>query len=360
MKGLEFPITGTKVEGLTTKFDLNSPEGREKYFQTKVPDEIEHIKNYLQERTFIAYMLGKKGSGKGTYSKLFTEAVGADKVATVSVGDLIREIDDWENFKKTLRYERMKKYYRGFISFDEAIAAHLSRSTEKLLPTEFILALLKAHIDDLKGKAIFVDGLPRDLDQVSYSLYFRDLINYRDDPDLFVMIDIPESVIDARIKTRVVCPICHTSRNQKLLVTSKIEYDKDKKEFFLICDNPDCPGNGKERMLRKEGDEKGIDPIRTRLNKDEEILKKAFSLHGIPKVLLRNHVPVAESDTYFDPYEITPEYVLKYNEKENKVEVEEKPWTVKDDNGVESYSLLAYPVALTMIKQIAEVLEFEV
>ncbi|KKQ48128.1 MAG: hypothetical protein US67_C0042G0001, partial [Candidatus Woesebacteria bacterium GW2011_GWD1_38_10] len=198
MKGLEFPIIGTKVKGLNKKFDINSPDGRKVYFEAKVGDEIKKISKYLNKRTFIAYMLGKKGSGKGTYSKLLTEIFGEDKMATVSVGDLVRSIDDWDSFIKTDKYRKMKRYYRGYISFEEAVDALRGRSTSKLLPSEFILALLKAHIDEIPNKSVFIDGLPREMDQISYSLYFRDLIAYRDDPDIFVLIDIPESVIDAR------------------------------------------------------------------------------------------------------------------------------------------------------------------
>jgi len=354
MKNLEFPITGTKIEGLDKKFDINSPAGRKEYFEAKVGDEIKQIKKYLSERTFIAYLLGKKNSGKGTYSKLFTEIFGEDKVATVSVGDLIREIDDWDSFKKTPKYERMKKYYRGYVSFDDAVDSLLGRSQSKLLPTEFILALLKAHIDDLQGKSIFIDGLPRDMDQVSYSLYFRDLVQYRDDPDLFVLIDIPESVIDERIKYRVICPKCQTSRNLKLLITSRVGYDQKNKKFHLECDNPNCSG---AIMVGKQGDDQGIEPIRDRLNKDEEILRKAFELHGIPKILLRNHVAVSEAEKYFDDYEITPEFVLSWDESTKKVKVTEKSWTVKDDNGVESFSLMSAPVVVALIKQLVEVLE---
>lgn len=358
MKNLEFPIVGTKVKGLKEEFDINSPQGRNKYFKAKVGTEIAEVKKYLKKgNTFIAYMLGKKNSGKGTYTKLLTEIFGKEYVAHISVGDLIREIDDWDIFKKTKRYERMKSYYRGYVSWDEAVDAHLGRSQSKLLPDEFILALLKAHIDDLPGKCLFLDGLPRSLDQVSYSLFFRDLINYRDDPDIFVLIDIPESVIAERIKYRTVCPICHTSRNKKLLVTSKIEYDKKTKKFYLLCDNPDCTGNGKERMVGKQGDELGLDPIRERLDNDEKLLKETFGLHGVPKILLRNHVPVDESKKYFDEYEITPEYGFKWNSKKGEVEVTEKPWSVKDDNGKKCYSLLAAPVVVAFVKQLVEALE---
>jgi adenylate kinase family enzyme len=357
MRSLEFPVFGTKIKGLNKKFDINSPQGRKAYFEAKAGSDIKHIHEYLQSgRTFIAYLLGKKGSGKGTYSKLFTEIFGEDKIATVSVGDLVRSIDDWKEFEKTDKCKRMKKYYRGFMSFEESVDALLGRSTSKLLPSEFVLALLKAHIDELKGKSIFIDGLPREDDQVSYSLYFRDLIAYREDPDLFILIDIPESVIDARIKTRMVCPLCHLSRNLKLLPTKNIGYDKNTRKFYLMCDNPECNGNGKEILVGKEGDEKGIAPIRERLDKDEKILKSAFSLYGVPKVLLRNHVPVTDADRLFDDYEITPEFDFTID-KEGYIKTTEKPWSVMDDNGIECNSLMAAPVVVSLLKQVAEILE---
>jgi adenylate kinase family enzyme len=357
MKDLEFPIIGTKVKGLTKKFDLNSPQGRKAYFEAKTGDEIKHIKEFLDEKTFMAFLLGKKNSGKSTYVKLFMEIFGEDKIEFVSVGDVVREVSsNWDKFKKSEDFDKLKGLYRGYISFDDAVNAFLGRSTAKLLPTEFIMALLKLKISklDLKGKSMFIDGLPRETDQVSYSLYFRDLAGYTDSQDLFILIDIPEAVIDERIKHRVVCPICATSRNNKLLITSKIEYDKKTKKFDLICDNPACKG---AVMQAKEGDDKGLEPIRGRLIKDEEILKRVFALHGIPKILLRNHVPVKDADKYYDKYEITPEYVLSWNEKENKVEVTERPWSVNDDNGEPCFSLLAAPVVIPLLKQMVEVLE---
>src|SRR5205823_7009319 len=98
---------------------------------------------------------------------------------------------------------------------------------------------------------------------------------------------------DERIKYRVVCPNCKTSRNMKLLVTKDIEYDKETGKFYLLCDNPSCANT---RMMPKEGDELGIEPIRSRLEKDDEIIRKVFELHGMDKVLLRNHVPVIEAE----------------------------------------------------------------
>lgn len=356
MKGLDFPIYPTKVAGVTRKYNLADRGERAEYYEAKAGGEIAFLKHYLSENNFIAYMLGKKNSGKGTYTKLFAEVVGGDKVVHVSVGDLVRDVHaNWDAYESSVKFEQLKKQYRGYISLEEAVRRLHGRSQENLLPTEFILALLKVHILELQGKTLFLDGLPREMDQVSYSLYFRDVINFRDDPDVFVFIDIPESVIDERIKYRVVCPICHAPRNKKLLVTPKLGFDDVAKEIYLMCDNPDCHN---ARMVSKEGDELGIGPIKGRLEKDEEIIKMAYSLHGIPQVFLRNAVPVSEVKANFDDYEITPEYILDYDRAKDKVRVTEKPWSFKDDSGVDSVSLLAAPVALAMIKQLATVLGY--
>jgi len=353
MKNLEFPLIKTKTKGVDQFFNLSDPGERKKYFNAKVGAEIAQIRKFLNRRTFVAYWLGKKNSGKGTYSHLFTEIFGEDKIALISVGDVVREThSNWDKFVKSEDYQRLKSIYRGYISFDDAVDSLLGRSQDKLLPTEFILALLKVRIEKLKGKTLFIDGLPREMDQVSYSLYFRDLMDYRDDPDIFILIDIPENVIAERIKYRVVCPICHDLRNTKLLMSKNIGYDRKEKKFYLLCDNPKCNG---ARMVAKEGDSLGIDPIRPRLDKDEEILRKAFRIHGVPKILMRNHVPVSKANL-FDSYELTPEYVLGWDEKEKKVKVDEKSWVVKDDNGVPSFSFLPAPVVVSLIKQLSEIL----
>jgi adenylate kinase family enzyme len=356
MKNLEFPIIGTRIKSLTKKFDLNSPAGRKKYFEAKVGDEIKQIKKYLKNNTFIAYLLGKKNSGKGTYTKIMTEIFGEDKIAHLSVGDVVRGVhNDIETSKgKKLLNEYLSKNYRGYISIEKGMEAILNRSQDKVsVPTELLLSLVKREIDKHFGKVIFLDGFPRTMDQVSYSLYFRDLINYRDDPDLFILIDIPESVIEARMLGRVVCPKCKIPRHPKLFVTSKIEYDAELKEFYLLCDNPNCKG---ARMVGKEGDEAGLESIRARLNQDEDLIRTSFDLHGVPKILLRNHVPVSSALKQFDTYELTPEYSFSL-EKSGEVKVHEKEWVVKDDNGVDCHSLLAPTVVVSMIKQLVEVLD---
>jgi hypothetical protein len=75
----------------------------------------------------------------------------------------------------------------------------------------------------------------------------------------------------------------------------------------------------------------------------------------VPKILLRNAVPVSVAKDYVDDYEITPEYYYEYDNDTKTVKTLQKPFIVKDDEGVEVYSLLAPPVALALIKQLAEV-----
>ena len=349
----KFPLFKTKIQGVDKKFDLIKPEEQKEYFEAKAGKEIRKIREFLKENTFIAYLLGKKNSGKGTYSKMLARLIDPERIEHFSVGDMIRRVDEElaDETKKQELFDFLKKNYRGKISVDEIIASLEKRSTKILLPTELILTLFKREIDRIQNKTLFVDGFPRNLDQIDFSLFFRDLVGHRDDPDVFILINVPENVIDERIKWRKICPVCQTSRNLKLLPTSKIGFDEGKKEFYLICDNPSCNG---ARMVMKEGDELGIEPIRDRLEMDEKLIKQALSFYGIPKVLLRNSVPVKDAEDTVDDYEITPEYVFERDEATKEIKIKEKPWVIADDENEPSYSLLPPPVVVSLIKQIAD------
>ncbi len=356
MKGINFPIFKTKIEGLTQKFNLNDPVDRRRYFDAKAGPEIEKLKRYLGEgKTFVGFLLGKKNSGKGTYSKLFMEAVDGSNVDHVSVGDITRDVFAGlaDEAKKKELADFLKKNYRGFHSMEEIFELIRNMNQSTLWPSELIVALIKFEISKRPKKALFIDGFPRALDQIGYSLYLKELIGYRDDPDFLIFIDVPEAVIDERIKTRVVCPVCKTPRNIKLAPTREIDYDETKKEFYLVCDNPDCR---KARMTAKEGDELGIEPIRERLNTDDKIFTELLKIQGIPKIFLRNAVPVEKAKEYVDDYEITPAYGYE-RDTSGKIKMNESSWVVNDDDGVPSYSLLPAPVALSLIKQTAQVLE---
>lgn len=350
----EFPLMlcQTKVKGLEKKFNLADAEERQEYFQAKAGKEIAKLKKYFAANTFIAYLLGKKNSGKGTYSKLMIEIFGADKIAHISVGDIVRSVhtDISDEAKKKELLDYLHKNYRGYISAAKAIGALLNRDTKSLLPTEFILTLVKREIDKMPKKILFIDGFPREIDQINYALYFRELINYRSDRDVFIGINIPKAVINERMKYRVVCPKCHTPRNLKLLATKEVGYDQVTKEFYLKCDNPDCDN---ARMGTKEGDNLGIESIRERLELDDKLIDKVLSLHGVDKVFLRNSVPVDKVKKLIDDYELTPEY--SYKLKGERVKVTAKPWIIKDDKGIDSFSLLSPPVVVSLVKQLSKI-----
>ncbi len=363
MKDLNFPVFKTKIEGVTEWFDsahhktfnLNDPAGRRRYFDAKAGTEIEKLRNYLANNTFVAFLLGKKNSGKGTYSKLFMEAVGEGHASHISVGDITRDVfaSLADETKKTDLTAFLEKNYRGFHSLDEIVELVRNANQSTLWPSELILALIKFEISKRPKKAIFVDGFPRALDQITYSLFLKEIIGYRDDPDFLVFIDVPEVVIDERIKYRRVCPKCQSPRNLRLLATKEVGYDESAKEFYLMCDNPSCDGS---RMIAKPGDELGIEPIRQRLEVDDQVFKQLLNLQGIPKVYLRNSVPVEKALEYIDAYEITPGYSYELDPQTKKVKTIESPWTIKDDNGIESYSLLPAAVVIALIKQTAHVL----
>lgn len=352
---MEFPLFKTKLENQGKKFNLANPVERREYFELKAGPEIAKLRRFLERSTFIAYLLGKKGAGKGTYTKLLQEIFGEDRIEHLSVGDMIRRLDleiaQPEGRQKLEKF--LQENYRGRYDLAEIMSSLEKRSTKKLLPTELILTLVKREIAAKEKKTFFIDGFPRDLDQISFTLFFRDLVGYRQDPDVFVLLDVPEKVIDERMKSRRVCPLCQTSRNLKLLPTSKIGYDPGQKEFYLLCDHPSCQG---AKMVAKEGDLEGVEPIRPRLEKDGQLMALAAGIYGLPKIFLRNSLPVTESLVWADDYEITPAYGFQWDADKGEVRVLEESWVFPDDQGTPSVSLLAPAVVVSLLKQLTAVL----
>jgi len=153
MKGMEFPIFKTKTED-DRKFDLSSPKEREEYLFFKAGEEIQEIRNFLKESAFIIYLLGKKSAGKGTYSKMLAEVIDPEKIDHFSIGDMVRDVDkeiqDEKKKEELLSY--LKQNYRGWNSLDEVMDILQDRSTTKLLPTDFILTLIKREIAKKRKK----------------------------------------------------------------------------------------------------------------------------------------------------------------------------------------------------------------
>lgn len=350
-----FPLFDIRGKSKKT-FRLEDPKEREAYFKLKVGREIKKLRKYLDKNTFVCFLMGKKNSGKGTYTKLFMEAVGSNKIAHISIGDIVRNVHKDLKSKKSQKelIKFLASRYRGFMSIEKALDIIVGRDTLSLLPTEIILALVEREIDRIGRKAIFIDGFPRNLDQISYSLYFRALMGYREDPDLFVFIDTPESVIDERIKNRVICPRCQTPRSLKLHRTKDIGFDSSKKDFYLMCDNSDCK---KDRMVSKEGDSLGIEAIRDRIEADNKVSSVLLGLEGVPKIYLRNTIPASRARVLVDDYELTPEYVYHYDSKTKQVKVSTKPWLIKDQNNTKVHSLLPPAMAVSLIRQMVKALD---
>lgn len=353
---LNIPFFNSKKYPVSRSFDLNDPVDRKLYFKERLGSKIEEIKTFLDDNTFIGYMLAKKQAGKSTYAKMFEEIVGFERFQHISVGDVIRNVHT-EISSGVGRHsveEYLEKNHRGFLSVEEAIKALENREHGALLPSELILTLVKMEIDKIGKKALFIDGLPRNLDQISYSLYFRALVNYRDDPDFFILIDVPEDLIDMRMKGRRVCNLCKTSKNTTLNPSKFVVYDEKTSEYLFLCDNESCKGYKKEVLVAKEGDQLGKESIRGRLDSEGELMGVANSLQGIPKVLIRNTISVEESGKYVDDFEISPSF--RYEGKGEEVKIIREPLVVTGDDGVKCHSLSGACIVVSMVDQIHKIL----
>ncbi len=347
---VDYTYVKTKVDRYK-EFDLTKPSQRKLYFNQRVGEEIEQLREFLKKNSFIGYFAAPKMAGKGTYTKMLIEVIGEEYFDTVSVGDLVREADKEFNNqgKDSDLYQYMVQNYRGAISLEEIFDSLVNRSVATLLPTELILTLIKRRIDELDKKTIFIDGFPRKVDQVSYSLYFRDLVNYRDDPDLFILINIPVKIIDDRMKTRRICPVCKLSRSLQFNPTSIVEHENG--EVYLFCDNLNCKGDH-EKLITKEGDEKGLENIKERVINDLELMKLVRKMYGIPKIEIYNAIEASKVKDLVEDYELTKSY--RYEVKDDKVKTIKEPYKVAVQ-GREYYSLRPEPVVVQLIKQLFEV-----
>lgn len=336
-------------------YDLDSIAERRLYYQDKVGPEIEFLRDYFRNNTFLAYWLAPKQAGKGTYMNGLKEIFGTEIFTHISVGDLVRsaDVEFQAKGKKSEVYTYATQNYRGDMQLDDAFKALTGRSTKTLVPTELIMALLRQAIEKNTKKSLFIDGFPRNLDQVSYSLYFRELVNYRNDPDIFILINAPVTVLDERMKQRRTCLTCGNSRNMITLPTQEIGYDKERDEYYLVCDLPGCKGG---RMVAKEGDHLGLETIKDRILADIDVMKRARNLYGIPKIELFNSLEKGKAFDYVDEYECTSECVYSHDSK-GKVKVSKELWEV-EDGAQRYYSLLPAAVVVQLVKQLAGVLGF--
>jgi len=336
------------------KYDLSLPDDRRKYFQEKVGIELDALNEYLESSSFVVYLLAKKMAGKGTYATMLREIFGEDKIAHLSVGDIMRYAEHAAETEKGTK--ELKKWfeeeYAGGFKADDLVEMLKNHEFAKYYPTGMIISLLKKAIRDSHGKALMIDGFPRNVSQIENALQFTDLIDYREDPDFFVHIEIPKAVIEARYAGRRVCPKCGNSRNLPLLLTPEIRYDSDTGEFILLCDNPSCDH---QELVRKQADDAGMQAVEKR-NQDTQELMDEVRKYTDDKynLTLQNGLKVGEE---IEDYEVTQVFDLEVDEDTGKITKIPTPLVVKDDDGDDSYSLMAATVVKDFLKQLATGLE---
>jgi adenylate kinase family enzyme len=355
---MEYPIFNSKILMDGNEYDLVNTADRLRYFHAKLGTKIDDVKEFIEHNSFIGYLLAKKQAGKGTYAKMIQEILGEERFVHISVGDVVRQTH--ASLEDPIAYEELRKYlqkhYRGFLSIDESLYALRNRSQEKIsIPTEFLLCLLKREIEKIGKKALFLDGLPRNMDQISYSLYFRDLINFRDDPDFFVLINVSREVIDTRMRMRRVCPVCSTSKNLYFNPSDFTKYEPLTDEYYFLCDNKSCSGYGKAKLELKEGDAEGIKSIEARIKGDEDLMKSAMNLQGIPLVLVEGAVPYNRVTDYLEPYEVQSMYEYSHDSNNNVI-VNKKPWVFKDDENKECCTMYAATYVVNIFIQLHKIL----
>lgn len=335
-----------------TSYNFTDKDDRAKYFQSKIGLEIEKLKKFMKNNTFIGYLIAPKNAGKGTYLSILKELLGEESFSHISVGDIVRRThEEYEKECKNSKvYEYIVKNYRGLYTPNELFDSLVNRTTAKLILTEIIIMLIKREIDLIPRKTIFIDGFPRQASQIESTLFMRDILNYRNDPDLFVFINLPMQLIDERIKGRRTCPSCKFPYNMPLLPSSDVRFDKEKHEFYYVCDKPYCSNH--QRAISKEGDELGIKNIEERIVNDLKLMEIMRKVYGVPKIELYNSLEIEKAFEYCDEYEYTKSY--RYEINDDKINIIESNFEIVD-HGKRYLSLKAESVIPQFIKQLVDV-----
>ncbi|HLD51329.1 hypothetical protein A3K34_00535 [candidate division WWE3 bacterium RIFOXYC1_FULL_40_10] len=350
----------SKVLSTGKSYDLSNPSDRHSYWHDKAGKKIEELKEFLEHNSFMAFLVAKKQAGKGTYAKMIEELLGQERFTHISVGDVVRKVEkDLKNAYKAKEItDYLKREYRGFISIEDALTELRNRTSDKVsVPTELVLTLLKKEIKSSGNKGIFLDGLPRTMDQVSYSLYFRDLVGSRYEKDFFILIDVPLELIKIRMSGRRVCPQCGTSRSLVLNPTKFVRFSnarKDGDQFYFLCDNSGCAGYQTAEYIAKEGDDGGVELIEDRMRLDNELMSTVANLHGVPNILLNGCYPKDIISNYLEEYEIQTRYDYQY--VNGSVKVTEAPLYFRDEKGQEVGVMRAAVFVLCLIDQMHSLL----
>ena len=124
-------------------------------------------------------LLGAPGSGKGTLAQGLINEL---QIPSISTGDLLRQ-----NIKEGTELGKIAEQYM---------------IEGKLVPTELVLELLKARLEQEDTKNGYIlDGFPRSIEQA-------ELLDEMIDVDLCLYLDVEKEVIVNRIAGRRTCKEC--------------------------------------------------------------------------------------------------------------------------------------------------------
>ena len=124
----------------------------------------------------ILVLLGPPGSGKGTQA----ERLGELGYVALSTGDLLRAAR------------------KGGTELGKQAAEYMDRGD--LVPDDLIVAVIDDELEDLRGKAILLDGFPRTLGQAD--ALARALEERGRELTAAVLVDVPDDVVAERISGR--------------------------------------------------------------------------------------------------------------------------------------------------------------
>ncbi|MCA9390589.1 AAA family ATPase [candidate division WWE3 bacterium] len=291
----------------------------------------------LKDKPLLLFFIGQKASGKGTRSKLLQKAF-PDHFEQISAGDLARELQQRlseEDIEKVA--DELAEHFPENISREEIhemLEPFVELEGSRLKATEVILALIKKALADTPEKSIILDGFPRSPEQVENALELIDHFEQEGYYPLFVNVDTPYEVRDARMRHRRVCPICQNSKNITLWPSTKFDYDPDSGEVFMLCDEENCE---LVRMVAKDYDDQGAEAMKDRDQITQDLVDHLHEHHPEYTVSIKNAIPEENVDQY-EPHDLTEVTNLEWDPEKKEVVVSTEPWVLEDEEGKKYYS----------------------
>lgn len=237
---------------------LSETEKTINYIKKNAKEPIEVFNKFLKEQKLLIFFMAKKMAGKSTYIRYINEVL-PGKFVEVSVGDIVRRYQELIEQEKTPDIELRSAINNGQLTNyktpEEVIGIIKSSSVQKLLPDDLAAFLLQEALEEGLSKnsvrGALIDGFPRTKKQVEQLSQIKRPYYRKGFKVIFFEFSVPESVLKQRILDRRICPKCGLNKNLLTNVTKEVIFDKKKKEFVLLCENPDCQ---KMPLIQKKGD----------------------------------------------------------------------------------------------------------